>query len=101
MNEELVTYGMAIARKKTTIYLDPELHRAAKVLAASTGRREYEVLEDALRQYLHGSTSNSSRQALRGLLDRFAGRSDVGDDDAMSLAYAELHQARHDRRGKR
>lgn len=41
-----------IARKKTTVYLDEGLLTATKVLAVSMGRPEYEVVEDALRQYL-------------------------------------------------
>jgi len=41
-----------MARKKTTVYIDDELLRAAKVAAARSGKREYEVFEDALRQHL-------------------------------------------------
>ena len=41
-----------MARKKTTVYIDEELLRAAKVAAARLGKREYEVFEDALRQHL-------------------------------------------------
>jgi hypothetical protein len=37
-----------MARKKTTIYLEPDLLTATETLAASSGRREYEVIEDAL-----------------------------------------------------
>ena len=39
-------------RRKTTVYLDEELLRGAKVMAARTDRKDYEVLEAALRQYL-------------------------------------------------
>jgi len=41
-----------MARKKTTVYIDEALLRAAKVAAARAGKREYEVFEDALRRYL-------------------------------------------------
>jgi len=41
-----------MARKKTTVYIDDALLRAAKVMAARSGKREYEVFEDALRQHL-------------------------------------------------
>lgn len=33
-------------RKKTTVYLEPDLLRAAKVWAARTGRKDYEILND-------------------------------------------------------
>jgi uncharacterized protein len=39
-------------KKKTTIYVDEQLLRAAKVRAAETGCKEYEVVEAALRNYL-------------------------------------------------
>ena len=41
-----------MARKKTTIYIEDTLLKAAKVLAARTGKKEYEVVEEALRGYL-------------------------------------------------
>ena len=41
-----------MAKKKTTVYLDEELWRAAKAVAARSGRRDYQVLEEALRRYL-------------------------------------------------
>jgi len=39
-------------KRKTTVYIDDELLRAAKVRAAESGRKEYEVFEEALRDYL-------------------------------------------------
>jgi hypothetical protein len=86
-----------MARKKTTVYLDEELLIAAKVLAATSGRREYEVLEDALREYVSGSLRADSRAQLTALLDRVAERSDLDEDEAMSLAYSELRAARKQR----
>ena len=38
--------------RKTTVYLDQDVLRAAKVTAARTGRHDYEIIEDALRRYL-------------------------------------------------
>lgn len=89
--------GMAIARKKTTVYLDPELLRAVKVVAASSGRQDYEIVEDALRQYLHTDQAETSRQELRELLDQMAGHETLSDEEALDLAYAELHAARRTR----
>jgi hypothetical protein len=76
-----------MARAKTTVYLDEELLRAAKVQAARTGRRDYEVFEEALRQYL-------------GLevLEQVWSRVDVSEDRAAELAYRELRAARKARR---
>lgn len=41
-----------MVRKKTTVYVDESLLRAAKVAAARSGKREYEVFEEALRRHL-------------------------------------------------
>ena len=72
-----------MAKKKTTVYLDEELLRATKVAAARSGRREYQVFEAALRRYL-------------GLEDVEAvwARSDLDEDEALDLAYREVHAAR-------
>lgn len=71
-------------RKKTTVYLPPDLLRAAKVWAARTGRKDYEILEEALKLYL-------------GLevIESVWARSDLSEDDALDLAYEELHASRH------
>ena len=70
-------------RRKTTVYLDDDLLRAAKVAAARAGKREYQVLEEALRAYLGLE-----------LLERVGARSKLKEDQALSLAYRELHQSR-------
>lgn len=41
-----------MTRKKTTVYIDETLLRAAKVAAARSGKHEYEVFEEALREHL-------------------------------------------------
>lgn len=70
-------------RKKTTVYVEPGLLRAAKVEAARTGRREYEVFEDALRSYLG-----------LAVVERVWARSDLSEEEALDLAYQEVHEAR-------
>lgn len=70
-------------RKKTTVYLEPALLRAAKVWAARTGRKDYEILEEALRSYLG-----------LGTVESVWARSDLSEDEALSLAYKELHASR-------
>lgn len=85
---------METTRKKTTVYLDPELLRAVKVLAASSGQHDYEVVEAALRQYLATPQANASRQALEDLLDQLGGDAEPGDDEALTQAYDELHAVR-------
>lgn len=84
-------------RKKTTVYLDAELLTAAKMIAVSSGRKDYEVLEDALRGYLLAHRTESARARLSELLDSIAAKADLGDDDALKMAYAELDSARRDR----
>ncbi|MBA2429664.1 MAG: hypothetical protein H0V55_08080 [Thermoleophilaceae bacterium] len=75
-----------MARRKTTVYLDEELLRATKVVAARTDRREYEIFEEALRDYL-GITS----------IEAIRRRSDLTEDEAMELAVAEVHAVRSER----
>ena len=41
-----------MARKKTITYMDENLMRSAKILAAKRNGKIYEVFEDALRRYL-------------------------------------------------
>jgi hypothetical protein len=88
---------MVGARKKTTVYINPELLRAVKALAASSGRHDYEILEDALRLYLRTSPPEVDREALRTLLAQLRGPAELTDDEALSLAYGELHAARRAR----
>jgi predicted transcriptional regulator len=70
-------------RRKTTIYVDDELLRATKVAAARTGKRDYQIIEEALRAYLGLE-----------LLERVGARSKLSEDEALGLAYRELHQSR-------
>ena len=77
-----------MARSKATVYLDPDVLRATRVQAARTGKRDSDVVEEALREYLG-----------LALLDRIRAKSDLDEDAAMQLAYEELHAMRNERRG--
>lgn len=72
-----------MARKKTTVYMDEDLLKAAKIMAVRTGKKEYQVLEDALRQYLG-----------LGVIEKVWRRGTLREDRALRLAYKELHAAR-------
>lgn len=78
-----------MARAKATVYLDPDVLRAARIRAARTGKRDSDVVEEALREYLG-----------LAVVDRIRSRSDLDPDAAMALAYDELRKARRARRGK-
>jgi hypothetical protein len=73
-------------RRKTTVYLDEELLRGAKVMAARTDRKDYEVLEAALRQYLGVD-----------VLERVWARSDLTEEEGLKVAYEELDAMRRER----
>jgi len=89
-------------RKKTTIYLEPDLLTATKTLAASSGRREYEVIEDALRAYMRSDEAAEGRERIRVMLDRWAKEEGGLDEDAaLELAAGEVHAQRAERRAKR
>jgi len=75
-----------MVRKKTTVYLDEERLRGAKVLAARTDRKDYEILEEALRAYLGIA-----------VLERVWSRADLSDDEALTVAYEERDAMRRGR----
>ncbi len=92
----------SMARQKTTVYLEPGLLRATKTLAASSGRREYEVIEDALRAYMRSDEAAAGRRELRVMLDRWAQADDgLPEDEALALATEEVHAYRRERRSHR
>jgi hypothetical protein len=72
-----------MAKKKTTVYLDEDLWRAAKVEAARSGRRDYQVVEEALRRYL-------GLAAVEAVWRRAV----LSEAEALALAYREVHAAR-------
>jgi hypothetical protein len=75
-----------MARKKTTVYVEEDLLRSARVLAARMGKRDSDIVEDALRSYLGVD-----------VLERVWSRSDLGEKQALELAYEELHGSRKPR----
>lgn len=75
-----------MARRKTTIYVDEDLLRGAKILAARSGKKDYEVMEDALRNHLGVE-----------MLDTVRSRSDLTEDQALELAYEALDDTRRSR----
>ncbi len=81
---------MAITKRKITVYIDPEVARAAKVRAARLDKRDSEVIEDALRAHLGIAALDKAQQV-----------STLGEDEALELANAEVHAARRERRERR
>jgi hypothetical protein len=69
-----------MAKRKSTIYVDEEVLRAARVYAARTDSRDSDVVESALRRFLGLE-----------LLDRGP---DMAEHDAYDIAYSELRAAR-------
>jgi hypothetical protein len=76
-----------VARAKATVYIDPEVLRTMRVHAARTGKRDSDVVEEALREYLG-----------LALLERIWENADRGEEEALKLAYEELRAARAERR---
>lgn len=83
-----------MTQRKTTVYLDPDVLTATKVLAATRERSESQIVEDALRAYLRAGELTAARADLRALMDRVAERGDLDDEAAMSLAVDEARAAR-------
>jgi len=80
---------VATTKRKLTVYLDPEVARAAKVRAARLDKRDSEVIEDALRAHL-GIAALDEAQRL----------STLNEDEALALANAEAHASRRSRAGR-
>jgi Ribbon-helix-helix protein, copG family len=70
-------------KQRTTVTLDERVLRAVRVKAARTGRRDSEVIEDALRRDLGLE-----------LLERIWERGELDEDEALALAVKEQHKAR-------
>ena len=77
-----------MARRKTTVYIDEDLLRAAKMAAAREGLKEYEVFEAALREHL----------SLSGAVERIWAGIEPGDapddDEAARIASEEIAAVR-------
>jgi hypothetical protein len=70
-------------KARTTVTLDERVLRAVRVQAARTGRRDSEVIEDALRRDLGID-----------LLTRIWESADLEEDEAMRIAVDAQHESR-------
>jgi predicted transcriptional regulator len=70
-------------KRKTTIYIDDAILRALKIAAARSGQHDYEVVEQALRAHLGME-----------LLQRAGKKDALSEQEALNLAYRELHRSR-------
>ncbi len=68
---------------RTTLTIDDEVLRAVKVRAARTGKRDSEVIEEALR-----------RELGLDLLEKLWARNDLTEDEATTLAVEAQHSTR-------
>ena len=73
----------SMAKARTTISLDERVLRAVRAKAARTGRRDSEVIEEALRRDLG-----------LDLIERAWARADLDEDEAMLLAVEAQHKTR-------
>jgi ribbon-helix-helix CopG family protein len=72
-----------VPKLRTTVTIDERVMRAVRVKAARTGRRDSDVIEEALRRDLGFD-----------LLERIWQRADLDEDEATKLAVEAQHQAR-------
>jgi hypothetical protein len=70
-------------KARTTVTLDERVLRAVRIKAARTGRRDSDVIEEALR-----------RELGLDLLDRIWETADLEEDDALRLAVEAQHESR-------
>jgi Arc/MetJ family transcription regulator len=72
-------------RTRTTLSIDNDVLRAARIAAARGGKRDSELVEDALRAYLG-----------LAVIDRIRAKSALASGEAEELAYSEIHASRTD-----
>jgi hypothetical protein len=72
-----------MAKARTTVTLDERVLRAVRVKAARTGRRDSDVIEEALRRDLGIE-----------LVERLWDAADLSEDEAVRLAVEAQHQTR-------
>lgn len=72
-----------MSKVRTTLTIDEELMRAVRVKAARTGRRDSEVIEEAVRRDLG-----------LDVLDRLWAVNDVPENEAMEEALEAQHRTR-------
>jgi hypothetical protein len=70
-------------KARTTVTLDEQVLRAVRIRAARTGRRDSEVIEEALRRDLG-----------LDLLERIWATADLEEDEAVQLAVEVQHESR-------
>jgi hypothetical protein len=78
------------ARKKATFYVDEDVLRAARVRAARDDTRDSDIVEQALRAYLGFD-----------VVERVWARSDLNENEAMTVAVTEQHALRREKRAAR
>jgi hypothetical protein len=72
-----------MAKARTTVTLDERVLRAVRVKAARTGRRDSDVIEEALRRDLG-----------LDLVERLWAAADLPEDEAVRLAVEAQHETR-------
>ncbi len=70
-------------KSRTTVTLDERVLRAVRIKAARTGRRDSDVIEEALR-----------RELGLDLMDGIWAKADLEEDEAMRLAVEAQHESR-------
>jgi hypothetical protein len=84
-----------MGRKKTTVYIDESLLRAAKVAAARAGKHEYEVFEEALRRHL------AFAEVLERVWSGITPEAAPSDEEAAAIASEEIAAMRAERSARR
>ncbi len=74
-----------MTKTRTTLTIDEEILKAVKIRAARTGKRESEVIEEAVRRDLG-----------LDLMERLWARNDMSEEDALELALEAQTAARRE-----
>jgi hypothetical protein len=77
-----------MSKIRTTLTVDEDVLRAVRIKAARTGKRDSEVIEESLRRDL----------GLDALEEIWARVKSLPEEEALDLAYKELHDMRREKR---
>ncbi|MBA2713287.1 MAG: hypothetical protein H0U55_07010, partial [Rubrobacteraceae bacterium] len=78
-----------MARKKITTYVDEDLLRSAKILAAKRNGKIYEVFEEVLTRYLKETATNGGEASLAEVLSGERSRREPGVHCGKAVELAE------------
>ena len=81
-------YDLGVARQKVTLYIDPVVLKRLRVAAARRGKRDSDLVEEALDEYLGLAARRRLQEAFAPLVDGMT------EDEVLQFAVELQHESR-------